>query len=240
MNHKKVRISGGSVKSLLKWDKISSASIALFKKDTWKRICSTAVWREFLSRDLISIVHLSCVIVIVAVCLLCYHAYGNGGMIISLGLFAYLNVFVTIIALRRRNEETNLMWSLLRLWGMGIGVGVIIASAWNGWEGFFSVCGSFGFIVVPVMLLNSDFRQKISPAFSQMFHVGGSADDLLPGCLGGVLGLMLMIVLMGLAGSIVMFIFYVGTLVELSKIFEEKDVSDNYTGQLQDGVILID
>lgn len=223
MKNEKKKIDCSAIKKFLQLDKVSSIFMVAVNRKIWRNLISSDVWKELFEKDLVSAVHLLFTLIIVAICLYCHKVYGYGGMILTLGIFAYFNVFVGTIAVRNNTDaKIELCKNIVKLWAMGIGVGFIIASMWNGWSSFFSVCGSLGFIVLPVMLLQSDFRQKLSPVLSGMFNVG-SMDDMLPGCLGVVIGFMVLLLIAGFAGSIMLFVFYFGMIVDICEFGKDRN-----------------
>lgn len=226
------KLDGETVKKLFQWDVIKPALAAAFRKTTWQRLFSLDLIDEFFGRDLISALHLLGTLVILTICIVCYKSGTVGGKVSILGLFSYFNVFVGIVVIRNSEkfDMSRAIWGLLGMWVMAIGVGLILSSAWEGFEKLIGTCAFVGVFALPVMMLDPSFWKKIFHAiFGTIDQAlsGNSIEDIGFGLIGGLLGLLLGAILILLSGALIVISNYVGLAVGFCRItgcrFARKD-----------------
>ena len=245
----KPSIRSDAIKAVFKWDVIGRAFVAALKKDTWKRLFSVDAIGEFFGRDLISALHMVGIVAIVATCIVCHRSGIEGGRVTAIGVFAYFNVFVGIVVARNiaQLDMSKAIWGVVKLWVMAVGVGIILASMWDGWSALLDSSASVGVFAVPVMVFDSEMRRRavipflhaawgaIESAFS-----GNSIESIGAGLIGAALGLVIGVVVFLVVGAFVVICHYAGLAIELCLATGCRFARPEATLQLADGVVAED
>ena len=245
----KQRIGSDALKAVFRWDVIGRAFSAALKKDTWARLFSAEAVSEFFGRDLISALHLAGVIAVVTICIVSYRSVGGGGRVAVIGAFAYFNVFVGIVVARNIDamDTAKAIWGVVKLWVMAVGVGIILASMWNGWGALLNASTSVGIFAVPVMIFDSEMRRRVVMPFVhtafgsiESAFSGNSIESVGGGLIGALIVIVIGLVMVLVAGAIVVVCHYIGLAAELCIVTGCRFAKPKEALQLAEGVVAED